>query len=245
MNKAVLEALESSIAFDEKRPTILRSTNRFFDIFNELKNRFSLLFEARANDIAESMCRRTEKVSKNNVYMSLKDAAKGLTLSNPQLNQPVRTALTKSISENVNLIKTIPQQHFAKLTEHITKAITEGNGQQDILKVVQEAAKDVAGMTDRRVRNLASDQTRKAYNAMNKERLTNLGVKKFEWLHMGASREPREYHQNEYPAGLNGGIFSFDNPPIIDEKTGETGLPGDAYNCRCKMRPIVEFENEQ
>lgn len=245
MNNAVLEALESSTAFDEKRPTILRSSNRFYDILNELKNRFSLLFDTKANDIAESMCRRTEKISKNNVYMSLKDISKNFTLSNPQLNKPVRTALANSIAENVKLIKSLPQDHFARLTEHITKAITEGNGQQDILKVVQEAAKDVAGMTDRRVNNLAADQTRKAYNAMNKERLNNLGVKKFEWIHTGGSREPREYHMNRYPTGLNGGIFTFDDPPIIDEKTGETGLPGDAYNCRCRMRPIVEFNNDE
>ena len=46
----------------------------------------------------------------------------------------------------------------------------------------------------------------------------------------------------KWPQGLNGGIFDFDNLPVIDEKTGERGIPGQAINCKCRMRPIVEFE---
>lgn len=226
---------------DAKRPTLLSPSNVFYDILNDLKNRFSLLFESKSGLLAETMCRRTEKVSKNNVYMSLKEVSKDFTLSNPELNKPVRSALAQSISENVNLIKTIPREHFDRLSERITKAVTEGNGQEDILKAVKE----VGSITDRKVKNIAADQTRKAYNAINKERLSNLGVKKFEWLHTGGSREPREYHMNRYPAGLNGGVFSFDDPPVIDEKTGQKGLPGDAYNCRCRILPVVEFNNDE
>ncbi len=239
MNKAVIETFQTGVAMDEKR--FLRPSNSFYDVLNELKNRFTLLFESRAGVLAQTMCRRTEKVSKNNVYMSLKEVSKDFTLSNPELNKPVRSALAQSISENVNLIKTIPQEHFDRLSERITKAVTEGNGQEYILKAVKE----VGSITDRKAKNIAADQTRKAYNAMNKERLSNLGVKKFEWLHTGGSREPREYHMNLYPAGLNGGIFSFDDPPVIDEKIGQKGLPGDAYNCRCRILPVVEFNNDE
>lgn len=239
MNNAVLEVFGTSTAMDMK--SFLKPSNAFYDILNDLKNRFSLLFESKAGDLAEAMCRRTEKISKNNVYMSLKEISKNFTLSNPELNKPIRTALTQSISDNVNLIKSIPQEHFDRLSDRITKAVTEGNGQQDILKAVKE----VGGITDRKAKNIAADQTRKAYNAMNKERLGNLGVKKFEWLHTGGSREPRAYHMNKHPLGLNGGIFSFDDPPIIDEETKQRGLPGDAYNCKCRMVPVVEFNNDE
>lgn len=186
MNKAVLEVFQTSTAMDEKN--FLRPSSAFYDILNELKSRFTLLFESQSGILAETMCRRTEKVSKNNVYMSLKEVSKEFTLSNPNLNKPVRASLSKAISENVSLIKTIPQEHFNRLSERITKAVTDGNGQQDILNAIKE----VGGITDRKVKNIAADQTRKAYNAMNKERLTNLGVKKFEWLHTGGNSKRGE-----------------------------------------------------
>ena len=42
---------------------------------------------------------------------------------------------------------------------------------------------------------------------------------------------------------LNNQIFRFDDPPIIylDEKRGisQKGLPGETYNCRCSMVPVI------
>ncbi|RIQ43658.1 phage head morphogenesis protein, partial [Bordetella avium] len=32
-----------------------------------------------------------------------------------------------------------------------------------------------------------------------------------------------------------------DNPPIIDKTTGERGLPGQLINCKCRMRPVIDF----
>jgi uncharacterized protein with gpF-like domain len=32
--------------------------------------------------------------------------------------------------------------------------------------------------------------------------------------------------------------------PVIDPRTGERGIPGQAINCRCVMRPLVEFKGE-
>lgn len=54
--------------------------------------------------------------------------------------------------------------------------------------------------------------------------MKSAGVKKFQWLHSAGGRDPRPLHINDYPSGLNGGIFSFDDLPVIDEKTGERGI---------------------
>jgi uncharacterized protein with gpF-like domain len=43
---------------------------------------------------------------------------------------------------------------------------------------------------------------------------------------------------------MDGKIFSFDDLPIIDRKTGERGIPGQAINCRCTMTPVYEFDSE-
>ena len=42
----------------------------------------------------------------------------------------------------------------------------------------------------------------------------------------------------EEHAHLNGTTWAFDDPPIIDEHTGQKGLPGETYNCRCGLIPV-------
>jgi uncharacterized protein with gpF-like domain len=44
---------------------------------------------------------------------------------------------------------------------------------------------------------------------------------------------------------MDGNVYSFDDPPIIDKNTGERGIPGQAINCRCFMVPVIEFEDEE
>lgn len=69
-----------------------------------------------------------------------------------------------------------------------------------------------------------------------RERYSNLGIKKFEWQTAG-DRKVRDSHQE-----LDGKIFDFNNPPIINKDTGERGLPGQAVNCRCVMVPVLDDE---
>jgi len=40
-------------------------------------------------------------------------------------------------------------------------------------------------------------------------------------------------------------IFSFDDLPVIDRRSGERGIPGQAINCRCRMAPVIEFDNDE
>jgi len=98
-----------------------------------------------------------------------------------------------------------------------------GRGAADI----KEGLTNQLGVNDRRATRIAIDQTRKITTAMNYERSKALGVKKFKWLHSGGGAEPRPLHKNT----LNGKIFSYDDLPVIDEKTGERGLPGQLINC--------------
>lgn len=59
-----------------------------------------------------------------------------------------------------------------------------------------------------------------------------MGFDKFIWKTISDGRE-RELHKQ-----LNNTTWSYDNPPVIDERTGQTGLPGETYNCRCEAIPF-------
>lgn len=83
--------------------------------------------------------------------------------------------------------------------------------------------------------NVALDQTRKVYQTTAILKLSDAGVNEFIWRHAGGSKEPRPYHKNV----LNGKKFRFDDPPVIDTKTGERGLPAQAINCKCYIEPVI------
>ena len=52
---------------------------------------------------------------------------------------------------------------------------------------------------------------------------------------VGSPNHPvREMHK-----ALAGKVFSWDDPPITNEK-GDRNNPGQDYGCRCYARPIVE-----
>ena len=69
--------------------------------------------------------------------------------------------------------------------------------------------------------------------------MRDVGITQFKWVHAGGSKDPRNYHKNV----LNGKVFNVDDPPIIDQKTGERGYPGQAINCKCYQVPVIEFSN--
>ena len=85
-------------------------------------------------------------------------------------------------------------------------------------------------------KNVALDQTRKAYQSMNAERMRAAGVKSFEWIHSGGGQKPRPDH-----VAMSGNVYRYDNLPVIDKRTGERGIPGQAPNCRCTARPVLDF----
>lgn len=206
-----------------------------------LKKRFVALFQKNADPLARNMLESVNRESAANIKRSLSQVSENLKLNSTKAVQPVKNVMIASVAENVNLIKTIPQQYLSGVEQAVMRSITTGNGIQDLKPYLEKHE----GVTERRARLIANDQTRKAYNNLNAARMKASGVRKFEWIHSAGGRDPRELHITQYPAGLNGGIFSFDDLPVIDDRTGERGLPGQAVNCRCRMKPVLDFGDDE
>ena len=164
--------------------------------------------------------------------VALNSDLSALSIRATEYLQRWKEVMTASIAENVGLIKSISEKYLTDVQGAVMRSITNGNGLQDLIPALERHE----GITRRRARNIALDQTRKAYNSLNKGRMEALGIKKFEWLHTGGSQNPREDHIE-----LSGQIFSFDNPPVIDKRTGERGFPAQLPNCRCRMLPVITF----
>lgn len=155
------------------------------------------------------------------------------------ISPQMSVALKASIQENVSLIKSIPPQFFDRVAGAVTRSMQAGGS----VKQLAEELKQYALMTDRRAKNIAMDQTRKTYAALNLRRMQDAGVKKFKWSHTGGSVKPREFHLAPYPEGLNGGIFSIEDPPVIEPNSGITGFPAQLPFCRCTMQAVIELDD--
>jgi SPP1 gp7 family putative phage head morphogenesis protein len=202
-------------------------------LLRRLTERFTALFVDKAGGLANALNGGISKVSAEQLGSSLREVSGGVTLKTDVISGVVADVLRASTKQNVALIKSIPAKYFEQIEGAVMRSIQTGRGMADL----QPELEKFEGMTKNRAALIARDQTAKATTAINRARMQGLGIRKFEWLHSGGGREPRPLHKNV----LNGKVFSLDDPPVIDERTGERGLPGQLINCRCRMVPVIEF----
>ena len=200
---------------------------------NNLMAKYEPLFNRWAKKATKRMVQRTLKYSSVSLGMSLREVSESMKLNLDLLHtdrmQEVISAVT---TEAANLIKLIPTKYLGEVQGEVMRSITKGNGLQDLVPYLNEKYDG----NIRHARNVAMDQTRKAYTGINASRMQAAGITHFEWLHTSGSMHPRADH-----IAMSGKVFAFDDPPVIDKRTGERGLPGQAIFCRCIARPVLRF----
>lgn len=199
---------------------------------NEMMKKFNLMFSAKSKPIAEQFIDQINKASKSVVYMNLKELSGGLSLPVPGTDPVLREIISASTTQNVALIKSISEKYLSGVQGAVMRSIADGGGLQTLIPYLEKQRE----ITKRRAKMIALDQTRKAMNNLSAERMKGMGLQEFEWLHTGGSDEPRPLHKR-----MSGNIYRFDDPPVIDEKTGERGLPGQLPNCRCRMKMVLRL----
>ena len=204
-------------------------------LMNSLSNKFSDMFKDFADGASKQMVNQVNKQSKSSLFESYKQLSGGLSIKTDFNTSRLNDVIKASVNENVNLITSIQSQFLDDINGMVNRSITTGQGLADLIPQIEK----ISGQTKRRAKNIALDQTRKAYNSINKIRMESAGIKKFEWIHSHGGINPRPLHES-----YDGKIFSFDDLPIIEERTGERGVPGQAINCKCTMRPVIEFEED-
>jgi SPP1 gp7 family putative phage head morphogenesis protein len=142
------------------------------------------------------------------------------------IDDGVPTTLSRAIIHNVDLIKSIPEQYMTSVRATIYGSLTGRLPGESIKKELLK----IEGVTYRRARVIARDQTAKTMSAIAAARQQAIGVQSYIWRTAGDERV-RENHQEK-----NGQVFRWDQAPP------DTGHPGEDYNCRCTAEPnINEF----
>lgn len=224
--------------------------NDLDDRLNKLDKKWQERFREYAKEnspkVVEKVLRQTDLQLKE----TLKDwfAEKRFILFDRVIPNPLRQVMKASIEENVNYISDLPARYSNRVRGAVYRVVTSSG----TLKDLKMSLRKYAGMSERHAKLVASDQINKAFNAMAMHRMAEAGITKYMWLHTGAGKTHRPYHKAKWdgvsgkdghPNGLNGFIFEQGKNPVIDEKSGETGLPGQLPYCHCKLAPVVVFDD--
>lgn len=213
-----VKRLFERVAVDAAMDDSIASQSRI--LINALLRKWEPIFSDKSKRYTDRMVGETLKQSNTSVSASLKEISKYFTLDPDRIDEETREIIKASTEEAANLIKLIPQKYLGKIQGAVMRSITSGEGLKELLPVMSK----YYGEMKRHSRNVALDQTRKAYNSITAGRLKALNVQQFEWIHSGGGQHPRKQHER-----WSGRVFRFDDLPV-DEKFGPV-LPGQAINC--------------
>lgn len=212
------KASGAAVAMDASPAVFMR------DAMRKLAKRWTKSFD----DIAQKLAGRFATDAMRNTDVSLGSALKdaGFTVEFKMTSQ-MNNALQATISENVGLIRSIPEKYFTEVEGMVMRSVARGRGLGHLTDELEKRY----GITRRRAATIARDQNNKATSVMQAARQKSLGITEGIWRHSHAGKEPRKSHVK-----ADGKVFDLDKGMLLDEKWT---MPGEEINCRCTWSPII------
>lgn len=158
----------------------------------------------------------------------------GFDLKYSYRSQKERMVFRSIVEQNVNLIKSIEEEYLKDVTGVVFRNIETGH---DLARMRDELHKTY-GVTERRAKMIARDQTNKATNNLSRRRLLDYGVTKAKWLHTSTGKTYRESHLE-----MDGEIYSIEEG-CLDTDYGDYIQPGELVNCHCTCVPLIGLSKE-
>lgn len=187
---------------------------------------------------------KVEKMFDRTIYKVEKEFAKsvkGITVA-PQLTDHTRARIAKEYTENLQLyVKDFAQKEIEELRARVQEKTFAGERYENLVKEIEKSY----GVSYNKAKFLARQETSLMMTKYKQARYESAGVNQYKWacVKMPHQQKGSKYIKGEvryHHAELEGKIFSWNNPPIVNDK-GERKNPGQDYNCRCFAIPIVKF----
>lgn len=162
----------------------------------------------------------------------------------PPLTEEGKQALSDRYSENLNLyIKKWLKEDVLRLRRDVQKNAEAGYRFDTLIEAIQKRS----GAGRAKARFLARNETSLFMSEYREQRFAAAGVTTYQWSTAHDARvrpatdlTPREKLHAGNHRVLDGRVFAYKAPPIVDPHTGRRANPGRDYNCRCVDIPILE-----
>ena len=224
--------------------TVMMKINDWFEkVHKALESAFGLFsVYSKISQIAQIAHKLTVKEWKKTVSKTL-----GIDLfEDYYAGNEYKILMEQWVSDNVDLIKTIPASSLDKMKEIVYTGYMEGESTTEIMKGMQKEY----GISKNHARLIARDQMGKLNGAITKKQHQDAGIESYEW---STSRDERVRRGDKMAKGkidpmgdnhqrLEGKIFPWNNPPLVDRKRGRRCHPGEDYQCRCCAIPVFDID---
>ena len=176
-------------------------------------------------------------------WSSLVDDAIGGGISEPFYMESMEDLMNKWVADSVSYIGSLPETALAKVHEIIVWGYTTNQPRINVYRRLQK----VVGMTKSHARLIATDQMGTLNYHMTRYEHESLGITHYKWTARHDTRVRPCHKEN------NNKIFAWNNPPADWYVTKSRGIvytgnyfhPGQAINCRCTAKPVINEEKAQ
>lgn len=190
----------------------------------------SLQIENIRKAVDESSLMAKYEKSVNKMEADWKKAARPLGIT-PDFTDEMRENIASNYTTNMEkYIVDWSENNIIKLREQIQQNLYDGARATTLAKTIQKNY----GVSKSKALFLARQESSLLLAQYKKERYGTVGITKYKW---STSRDAsvRSDHRR-----LNGKIFFYDEPPVVNLKTGARANPGEDFGCRCNDVPIYE-----
>jgi len=149
------------------------------------------------------------------------------------------TDLPDDATENLRRSRAFSAEIVRQMQGPAGEAVIAGRRWEGLVQQVRDAGLHVQSSAN----TVARTETARAATTLQAVRAKHIGSELFQWTTAG-DVDVRELHaqlargyRNGVKVGLGGGIYRWDDPPMLDD--GQPGLPGTIWNCRCYAVPIL------
>lgn len=149
----------------------------------------------------------------------------------PNLTPAQRGILAAEWGQNLDLyVKGWLSDNILELREMVQTEAFQGNRAESMVKAIEHNY----GVSRRKAKFLARQETSLLMSKFRETRYKDIGSTRYRWSGAMDERE-RPDHK-----ALQGKIFSWDSPPVVDKKTGRRANPGEDFGCRCVAVALID-----
>lgn len=143
-----------------------------------------------------------------------------------------RIIIAREFSENLKLtIKKFMDNEILTLRKEVEKNVFAGFRADSLADIIQKRF----DVSKSKAKFLGMQETSLLTSKYREIRYKEVGITTYKWSTSNDERV-RDDHKS-----LNGKVFSFDNPPVVNKDTGRRANPGEDFGCRCFPIPIINI----
>ena len=199
-------------------------------IMKWLRKKWYKRYDEKSREFAKWITDKTRKRTSAQVMRKLKQM--GMTLK-PHYSKQDKEMIREITSNNVALIKSIPQQYLYTVQQAVNNAFITGVDVQSVTETIEEILTPVDEKSNNRAALLARDQINKTTQQFAIFEAKSVGATKGRWIHV-----PGKYSSRITHIKMNGQTFNLDDG-LYDADVHRNVKPGELVYCNCQFESLI------